>query len=289
MGTRREFDGKVVVVTGAGGGLGSAFARRFARAGAHLGLLDVDGKKLGAIAAELGEQGVPHMAVPGDVTDETGCRAAIRAIRAELGGIDVLVNNAGITHRSAFAETDGVVYRKVMGVNFFGPLYCTQAALPSLLERRGLIITISSIAGLAPLFGRTGYAASKHACHGLFGSLRAELRGTGVDVMLVCPGFTATGIGTAALDGDGSVTRHPQSTVGRVATPDSVAEAVFRAAVRSERLVVLTGVGKLTYLINRLSPALYERLMVRSLRHELDRGPAQSGGAPSDAAPATRK
>lgn len=289
MGTRREFSGKVVVVTGAGGGLGSAFARRFAQAGARLGLLDVDGTKLGAIAAELGERGVPHMAVPGDVTDETGCRAAFGAIHRELGGIDVLINNAGITHRSAFAETDAVVYRKVMGVNFFGPLYCTQAALPSLIERRGLIVTITSIAGLAPLLGRSGYAASKHACHGLFGSLRAELRGTGVDVMLVCPGFTATGIGKAALDGDGSVTRHPQSTVGRVATPESVAEAMFRAAARSQRLVVLTGVGKVTYLINRLAPALYERLMARSLRHELDREPGQSGGASPDASLATRK
>lgn len=289
VGTHRDFAGKVVVVTGAGGGLGSAFARRFARAGAHLGLLDVDGTKLGAIAAELGEQGVSHMAVPGDVTDETGCRAAIGAVRRELGGIDVLVNNAGITHRSAFADTDAIVYRKVMGVNFFGPLYCTQAALPSLLERRGLIITITSIAGLAPLLGRTGYAASKHACHGLFGSLRAELQGTGVDVMLVCPGFTATGIARAALDGDGSVTRHPQSTVGRVATPESVAEAVFRGATRSKRLLVLTGVGKATYLINRLAPALYERLMARSLRHEFDRAPAAAPGAQSNASPATRK
>jgi len=289
VGTRREFGGKVVVITGAGGGLGSAFARRFAQAGAHLALLDVDGRKLGVIAAELGEQGVPHMAVPCDVTDETGCRAAIKAVCAELGGVDVLINNAGITHRSALTETEAVVYRKVMAVNFFGPLYCTQAALPSLLERRGLVITISSIAGLAPLFGRTGYAASKHACQGLFGSLRAELRGTGVDVMLVCPGFTATGIGKAALDADGSVTKHPQSTVGRVATPESVAEAVFRGAARSKALLVLTAVGKVTYLINRLAPALYERLMARSLRRELERGAAQPGGASTDASSAPRE
>jgi short-subunit dehydrogenase len=79
-----------------------------------------------------------------------------------------------------------------MGVNFFGSLYCTKAALDSLIERKGLIIVITSVAGFSPLYGRSGYAASKHALHGLFDSLRTELA-YGVDVMIVCPGFTATG------------------------------------------------------------------------------------------------
>jgi short-subunit dehydrogenase len=159
-----------------------------------------------------------------------------------------------------------------MGVNFFGSLNCTKAALDSLIERKGLIIAVSSVAGFSPLYGRSGYAASKHALHGLFDSLRTELRNVGVDVMIVCPGFTATGISTRALDGDGQITQHPQSTLGRIARPEDVADAVFRAACSGKkRLVVLSAVGRLTRIVHKMFPGLYERLMARSLSSELDR------------------
>lgn len=271
MGRKRSFNGKVVVITGAAGGIGSAFSRRFARAGARLAVLDIDVGRARELAAELGATGGEALGLACDVTDESSCRAAIEAVVHHFSGIDVLINNAGITHRSAFANTDVAVFRKVMAVNFFGSLHCTKAALTSLCERRGLIVTISSIAGIAPLYGRTGYAASKHALHGLFASLRAEMEPSGVDVLLVCPGFTDTGLSTSALDGDGSVTKHPQSRVGAMATPDSVAEAVLQAASRSQPLLVLSATGRVTYLLNRLSPRLYEKLMARALRHELER------------------
>lgn len=252
--------------------MGAAYARRFASEGARLGLLDVDIEAARTVATELERLGVDSLPVACDVTDEGACRAALGAVSDRFGGVDVLINNAGISHRSAFATTDVAVLRRVMDVNFFGSVHCTKAALPSLLQRQGLIVAVSSIAGFAPLYGRTGYAASKHACEGLFASLRAELRGTGVDVMIVCPGFTATGIATAALDGDGRVTRHPQSTVGKQATPESVAEAVVRGAMRGKRRLVLTAVGKTTLVLTRFAPSLYEALMARSLRSELQRG-----------------
>lgn len=271
MTRRREFSDKVVVVTGGASGLGAAYARRFARGGAKLALLDVDGEKAAALAAELERAGGEALGLGCDVRDEAACARAIEAVLRRFGGVDVLVNNAGITHRSAFAQTDTAVYRRVMDVNFFGAIHCTKAALPSLLERRGLLIAVSSIAGIAPLYGRTGYAAAKHAVVGFFSSLRTELAPDGVDVLVVCPGFTATGIAAAALDGDGRKTAHPQSTVGRVATPESVAEAVYSAARAGRSLLVLTAAGKAAYVLGRLAPGLYERLMVRSLRKELAR------------------
>lgn len=271
MPQKRKFGDRVVVITGAAGGIGAALARRFAQAGAQVALLDRDGAAAERLANDMRAQGARCVAIGCDVTSEEQCRRSIAAVVARFGGVDVLVNNAGITHRSLFAATDAAVFRQVMDVNLFGSLYCTQAALASLIERRGLIVVTSSIAGIAPLYERSGYAASKHALHGLFGSLRAELLGSGVDVLLVCPGFTDTGIARAALDGEGRPAAHAQSTVGRLAAPQSVADAVFEAATRSRRLLVLTPVGKLTALLSKLAPTSYERLMARSIRREIER------------------
>ena len=271
MKNRRDFSDKVVVITGAAGGMGRALSRRFGQAGARLALLDLDPEAVREFARELEAESIECMALGLDVSDEAACRRAMDAVAERLGRMDVLINNAGITHRSAFSKTEAAVYRRVMNVNFFGSLYCTQAALNRLIETRGLIITISSIAGFAPLLGRTGYAASKHALHGLFDSLRAELYEAGVGVLIVCPGFTSTNIDKNALDGDGSLTSHPQSTVGKAASPESVAQAIYRAAVRNKRLLVLSTVGRLTRLLTRLCPSLYERIMARSLRSELER------------------
>ena len=159
------------------------------------------------------------MSVPCDVSHQDACTTAIGQVLDHFGGIDVLVTNAGITQRSAFVDTDIAVFEKVMAVNFFGSLYCTKAAIHSLIERKGLIIVNESIAGIAPLLGRTGYSASKHALHGLFTSLRTEIRETGAHVMVVCPGFVETNLQTRAMGGDGRVTQQPQSRVGGQQTP----------------------------------------------------------------------
>jgi len=138
-----------------------------------------------------------------DVADDADCVRAVGDCIARYGRLDVLVANAGISHRSAFASTDAAVIRRVMEVNFFGAVNCTRAALPHLRSVRGAIVAVSSVAGYSPLVARTGYAASKHALHGFYDSLRAELAEDGVDVTLVCPSFVATGIGRNALGGDG--------------------------------------------------------------------------------------
>ncbi|MBN1103395.1 MAG: SDR family oxidoreductase [Deltaproteobacteria bacterium] len=271
VGARRNFRGKVVVITGAAGGMGRALSLRFGRAGARLGLLDIEEKLLGALVRELSASGVDALGLPVDVTEEAACDQAMSRVVEHFGRVDVLVNNAGITHRSAFALTDMKVYRRVMDINYFGSLHCAKAALGQLIRNRGLIVVVSSIAGFAPLLGRTGYAASKHALHGFFDSLRAELQGTGIAVTIVCPGYTATGIEKSALGEDGSPTTHPQSRVGKMARPEQVAEAILRAASREKRLVILSTVGRLTRIMTRVCPSLYERLMARSLRSELDR------------------
>jgi UDP-glucose 4-epimerase len=260
-----RLDGKIVVITGAAGGIGSALARCFGHGGARLALLDRDGDGVESLATELTQLGMPAWSRRCDVTSTEECASALSAVCEELGGVDVLINNAGQTHLSHFADTDVEVLRRVMDVNFFGAANCTKAALPSLIERRGQIVVLSSVAGFAPLGGRCGYAASKHALHGLFESMRAELQPKGVDVMMVCPGFTDTGIGRNALGGDGGPARNVRTTTGSAAPPETVATAILDGLLRRRRLLVLSPVGKLSYLVSRVSPGTYEKLMARAL------------------------
>jgi len=214
--------------------------------------------------------GIESIALPCDITDVEQVGRTVEAVRDRFGPIDVLINNAGIVHRSAFAETRPEVFRRVMEVNLFGALHCTQACLSDLLASRGLIIVISSIAGLAPLYGRSGYAASKHAMHGLFESLGAEVAEKGVGVLMVCPSFVASGLEASTLGGDGKRVTRPRSKVGQLGNPDAVAAEVLKAAEAGRRRLVLTPVGKTSAVLSRLAPGLYERLMIRSLRSELD-------------------
>jgi NAD(P)-dependent dehydrogenase (short-subunit alcohol dehydrogenase family) len=260
--TGGAFADRVVVVTGAAGGIGAALARRFAREGGRVALLDRDGDGVAAVAAQVDASS--SMAVSCDVTSFAECEAAIGEVSARWGGVDVLVNNAGITHLGRFHETDVDVIRRVLEVNFFGAVNCTKAALPSLLERRGRIVVTSSVAGIAPLATRSGYSASKHALHGFFDSLRAEHHDDGLRVLLVCPSFVDTAIGDHALGPDGGgAPPDGRSGVRSPMAPDDLADAVVRATARDRRLLLVGREAWLSYGIARLAPRLYERLMVR--------------------------
>jgi NAD(P)-dependent dehydrogenase (short-subunit alcohol dehydrogenase family) len=265
----RDFRGKVVVVTGAAGGLGRALCLRFGAAGSSIVALDRDASALAGLLADLQASGTTAVAEVCDLSREEDCSRVIAGAIQRFGGIDVLVNNAGITHRSAFARTQPDVIRRVMAVNFFGALHCTHAALPALVARRGIIIVISSVAGFAPLIARTGYAASKHALHGFFDSLRTEVEPLGLKVLLVCPSFIETGIEKHALAGDGNLASHPQSIVGTRATPDAIAGKIFTAAAKERRLLLPDAVSRSSWWLSRVAPRLYERLMARKLGQEM--------------------
>lgn len=267
---RRDFRGRTVAITGGAGGIGRALGRAFGRAGAKIAIVDLPSSPLDDAQAELEAANVEALALSCDITDTDQVRETMSKIRAAFGSIDVLINNAGIVHRSAFSETRADVFRRVMEVNLFGALHCTQACLSDLVASKGLIIAVSSIAGLAPLYGRSGYAASKHAMHGLFESLGAEVADEGVGMLMVCPSFVETGLEASTLSGDGSRTSRPRSKVGKLGTADDVAAAVLKAAEAGRRRLVLSTVGKTSALLSRLAPGLYERLMIRSLRSELD-------------------
>jgi len=264
-----DFKHKVVVVTGATGGIGRALSWRFASAGARIVLIDLDEEHLPAVQNQIERSGADVLSIACDISDYDKCQAAMQQVVEHFGGVDLLINNAGISHRSRFEDTDLAVFEKMMAVNYFGALHCTKAALPSLIERRGAIVTLSSTGGFAPMIGRVGYSASKHALHGLFESLRLELKEKGVHVMMVCPGATATEMHKNMLAGDGSTISVPVNVNQKLATPQEVAEAIFHGAQHNQRLVIHSKMSKMSWFYWKFFPSLFERKLYKQWRSEL--------------------
>lgn len=269
----RSFRDRCVVITGAAGGLGQALVGAFLQAGANVVALDRDAQALDALQHSVftntPNQTPLLLTTVCDVTQLPSCEAAMALATARFGGIDVLINNAGIAHRSAFADTQVDVLRRVMDVNFFGAVHCTRAAIASLCQRKGMVITISSVAGFSPLIGRTGYAASKHALHGFFDSLRTEVQDDGVDVLIVCPSFIDTGIDRAALGADGQPATHARTTTGATTQPAEVANAILRAAQQRRQLLLFSFTAKAAWWLSRLWPTRYAAIMKRRLQAEI--------------------
>ena len=260
------FDRKVVLITGGCAGIGRALAERMAQAGARLVIFDLEQNALDGLVQHLVDHhNADVLGLRCDVSDSMAVQQAVALVLERFGGIDVLINNAGITHRSRVADTSLAVFERIMAVNFYGALHCTQAALPSLVARRGQIIVLSSLSQYAPVPDRAAYNASKHALHGLFETLRGELDGTGVHVMMVCPGYTATDLRKNVLVGDGSTAPQPVLTPGRVASPQDVAEAIYQGALKRRRLLVLSNLDWRARIIARCFPRLFEQLLLPRL------------------------
>ncbi len=225
-----------VLITGAGGGLGSALARAFHRRGHALLLADLDAELVRATARNLGD--TERIAwSSGDIATPEHQRALLRQAEQRFGGVAVLVNNAGITHRSLVAKTDPAVLRRVMEVDWQAPLELALAALPQLRAHRGSIVAIGSMAGWMPVLGRAAYCGAKSALAQSFEVLRCEEQRHGIHVLMAYPSFLDTPIERNALGHDGKPARHPRSMIGK-AMARPVAPARPLPAASAGRLFV---------------------------------------------------
>jgi short-subunit dehydrogenase len=256
------FNNKVVVITGGSDGIGKALIETLIPLGAKVATCGRSHDKLYSLRMEYSNVMLHTMAC--DVSNEQECKDFIESTIETFGGIDILINNAGISMRALFLDSTTEVTRKVMDINFFGAVYCTKYALPSILERQGMIVGISSIAGYRGLPGRTAYCASKFALQGWLEALRTELLHSGVHVMWVCPGFTASNIRHAALDSQAKAIGQSVLDEGKIMTAQQCAGYVLRAIEKHKRTMVLTLTGKVVVFLNRFVPALADKLTYNS-------------------------
>ncbi len=259
------WSGRRALVTGASSGIGAALARQLAVQRAVLVLTGRDPGALEACAGGCRGAGAQVATVAGDLT-EAGVVARLGERVAALGGLDLLVHNAGLTMNARFAELDLEVVRRLMEINYFAAVALTKVVLPQLIAARGRIAVVSSVTGLVGVPTRTAYAASKHALHGFFASLRVELREAGVKVTIVCPGYVDTPMRSRALKADGTPQGFDQAADRRMLSADEVASATLGAAARGRRLVLLGRETRLAWALSFLAPALLDRLLARSAK-----------------------
>jgi len=264
------FQNKVVVVTGAAGGLGEALCKRFGKMGATIAALDKDYEGLKTLQSKLDAAGVACKTYVCDVTKSEECLSTIAAVINDLGDIYIMCNNAGMAHRSAFQKTDISVFDRIIAVNLLGAMYCTRAAIDSIIKTGGAVIGIASIAGFAPLCGRTGYAAAKHGLAGFLNTLRTEMEGTDVSILLVYAQYIQTNIDKNALDAQGKPNTNEKTTTGNVLMPEEAAEHIVNALLTNERQLLLGEIAKMSWDIYHSDPQMFEKIMLEQNRYVLE-------------------
>jgi dehydrogenase/reductase SDR family member 7B len=227
-----KFRNKTIWITGASSGIGEEFAVAFAREGARLVVSGRDTAALERVADRCCAAGatVRPFIEPFDISDHSHFPAIVEQVLDRTGGIDILVNNAGVGQRATALSCKPDVVRKIMDVNFLGPVFLTQAILPSMIKcGSGRIVVVSSVLGKFHLPGRSAYAASKHALQGYFTTLRTELHGSGIAVTIISPGWIATNISRNALTASGK----PYEQATRAHGSRMSAEECARQALRA--------------------------------------------------------
>ena len=264
------FNDKVVVITGASSGIGKALAKEFARRKAKIVMAARNKERLHNAMTEVERSGADVVAVPMDVSKEADCRKLIEMARESFGKIDILINNAGISMRALFEDTDLAVIKQLMDINFWGTVYCTKYALPFLLESRGSLVGVSSIAGYKGLPGRAGYSSSKFAMHGFLETLRIENMKKGLHVLTACPGFTASNIRNTALNEKGEMQGESPRDEDKMMSAEEVAVHIARAIEKRKDRLTLTRQGKLTVLLNKFLPRFLDKQVYKHMAREPD-------------------
>lgn len=253
------FKNKTVAITGGSEGIGKALVENLLAQGAYVATCARNPDKLNHL--KIKNTAGNLFTVVADVSLEPDCKNFIEATVQNFGGMDILINNAGISMRAMFADAELDTIRRLMDTNFWGTVYCSKFALPYIKQSKGSIAAISSIAGYRGLPGRCGYSASKFAINGFMEALRTELITDGVNVLLASPGFTASNIRKVALDKNGKPQGETPLDESKLMSSEECARHILHAIEKRRRSLVLTLNGKQTIFLNKFFPYLADKLI----------------------------
>ena len=257
---KSNISGKVVWLTGATSGIGEALAYELAQRGASLVLSARREDVLRQVQAAC-QNAEKHLVLPLDMLDPACFEPSLQTVADHFGRVDILIHCAGISQRARAVETQLDVDRRIMELNYFGPVALTKQVLPSMLARGdGHLVVISSLLGKFGAPTRSAYCASKHALHGFFDALRAEVHGQGISVTLVCPGFVCTSASMNALTADGTPHGKMDRVIAKGMSSSECARRIVRA-IEQRRPEVYIGKERFAVYLHRLAPRLFQRFI----------------------------
>jgi short-subunit dehydrogenase len=258
-------DNKVIWITGASSGIGEALAYAFSAAGEKVLISARRTEELERVKAGCANPGMVRV-LPMDLLDMAAFDERVREAIGAFGQVDILVHNGGITQRGYVRETELAVQRQVMELDYFSYVALTKAMLPHFIERKtGHFVVMSSVMGKIGTPMRSAYAAAKHALHGFFDCLRAEVSAMGVRVTVLTPGYIQTNISQHAITGDGSTLGKASQNIEK-GLPASRAAAKILRVVRKGRYEAYIGKRSMEWValvLNRLAPGLVMKLAPR--------------------------
>jgi short-subunit dehydrogenase len=258
----RDLNGQRILITGASSGIGRALVEQAADAGARVALVSRSADKLSKLAAQLSLR-TDALAVPADVTCEEDRTRLLATVVERWGGLDVLINNAGVASFGHFADCSEPILRTIMEVNFFAPAELIRLAIPILTRaQHPAIINIASMCGRRGMPAWSEYSASKFALCGLTEALRGELVRFGIDILLIVPGMTNTGLSEHQLRSEGRM----KFDFTKGMDPADVARGILRALRHRQTETVFGWEARWMLLANRFFPRLVDRLIARKVR-----------------------
>ncbi|MDV6236691.1 SDR family oxidoreductase [Leptospira ellisii] len=258
----------VILVTGASDGIGRELCLLYAESGAKLVLAARNQNSLEDLAKECERMGAEALAVRTDVSSPEDCKKLMERAVERFGRIDILINSAGVSMSAPFESLQDLsVFQKLMNVNYLGVVHTSYYALPHLKKSQGLIVNLSSLQGKTGFPRSTGYSASKFAVQGFSDSLRIELMGTGVDVLVVSPGPIATKMNFRKFDANGIIAQEEDSKAAKrnIMSPEECARLIARSISKRERELVMTFGGKLIPWIRLFAPAFVDRMIASAV------------------------